>query len=189
MRMLNEARDSIVPSPMALGGNMLFHHDVFTQVCFDPGITRGEDIDYLINARLQGIPWWFDANLTILHLPPHHYDTPPYQRTREDAFRFIYELEKLRLHGYSKPDWLDPYPGALLDDGLVEQALSALETQAAPDLTARFGDPQTIIEQAQAHAARYAPLYPTFQQAWKELMTRIEQDAGLRHKLAASLAV
>lgn len=187
MRALNQSKDALVPSPMALGGNMLFHHDLFTQVCFDPGITRGEDIDYLINARLQGIGWWFDANLTILHLPPHHYDTPPYQRTREDVLRFIYESDKLRLHGYVKPDWLDPYPGALLSGDLVEQALSALGTQATPELIARFGDPQTIVEQAQAHAAHYAPRYPSFQQAWRELMARIEQDALLRHKLAGAI--
>jgi hypothetical protein len=187
MRVLNESKDSLVPSPMALGGNMIFHHDVFTRVCFDPGITRGEDIDYLINAHLQGISWWFDANLTILHLPPYHYDTPPYQRTREDVFRFIYELDKLSLHGYSKPDWLDPYPGALLSDDLVEQAMSALQTQATPDLITRFGDPQTIVEQAQAHAGRYAPRYPAFLQAWRELMAHVEQDALLRHKLAAAI--
>ncbi len=187
MRTLNESKDSLMPSPMALGGNMLFHHDVFTRVCFDPGITRGEDIDYLINARLQGIAWWFDANLAILHLPPRHYDTPPYQRTREDVFRFIYEVDKLRLHGHAKPDWLDPYPGTLLSGDLVEQALSALQTQATPDLIARFGDPQTIVGQAQAHAARYAPRYQAFQQAWRELMTRVEQDALLCHELAAAI--
>lgn len=187
MRALNQSQDSLAPSPMALGGNMLFHHDVFTQVCFDAGITRGEDIDYLINARLQGIGWWFNAHLTILHLPPHHYDTPVYQRTREDVFRFIYEREKLRLHGYSKPDWLDPYPGALLSDDLIEQATSALQAQASADLIARFGDPQIIVEQAQAHAARTAPRYPACQQAWRELMTHIEQEALLRHELAAAI--
>jgi len=189
MRALNRTRDAPVPSPIALGGNMVFHRDLFTQVCFDPGITRGEDIDYLINARLQGIPWWFDANLAILHLPPHHYDTPPYQRTREDVFRFLYELEKLRLHGHSRPEWLEPYPGALLAEDLVDQALAALQVQATPDLTARFGEPQAIVEQAQAHAAHYAPLYGMYQRAWRDLMSRLEREPVLRHRLATGLVV
>ncbi len=187
MRVLSEPKSPLVPSPIALGGNMVFHHDLFTRVCFDPGITRGEDIDYLINARLQGIGWWFDSNLTILHLPPHHHDTPAYQRTREDVFRFLYEREKLRLHAQVKPAWLEPYPGALLGDDLIEQASSALQMEATPEMVARFGDPQSIVEQAQAHAARNATRYPFFLQAWGELMTRLEQDASLRHEADAAI--
>ena len=187
MRALTNARGALVHSPMALGGNMVFHRDLFTHVPFDPGITRGEDIDYLINARLQDILWWFDAELTILHLPPKHYDTPIYQRMREDVFRFIYEHEKLRLHGHVAPDWLDPYPGALLQGNLIEHALSALQAEATPALVAHFGDPRTIVEQAQAHAAHDAPRYQRFVQEWGQLMTRIEQDAPLRCELAASI--
>jgi len=74
MRVLASGKAGLVPSPMALGGNMVFHRDLFARVCFDPGITRGEDIDYLINARLQGIRWWFDPELNVLHLPPRHYE-------------------------------------------------------------------------------------------------------------------
>ncbi len=183
MRLLTRAQGEIVPSPMALGGNMVFHRDLFTRVPFDPGITRGEDIDYLINARLDGISWWFDPNLTILHLPPHHYDTPPYQRMREDVFRFIYEREKLRLHGFRQPDWLEPYPGALLGDQLKEQALSALEAEATVDLVTRFGDGQTIVKQAEDHASHNAPLYTGFAQSWRQVMAQIEADEKLRRDL------
>ncbi len=183
MRLLTRAQGELVPSPMALGGNMVFHRDLFTRVPFDPGITRGEDIDYLINARLEGISWWFDPKLTILHLPPHHYDTPPYQRMREDVFRFIYEREKLRLHGFHQPDWLEPYPGALLGDQLREQALSALEAEATVDLVARFGDGQTIVKQAEDHASHYAPLYTGFAQSWRQVMAQIEADEKLRRDL------
>ena len=187
MRRLTNAEGALVATPMALGGNMVFHHDLFTRVPFDPGITRGEDIDYLINARLQGIRWWFDAELTILHLPPRQHDTPVYQRMREDVFRFIYEREKLRQNGYNQPDWLDPYPGALLGDDLAENAQAALQTEATADLVARFGDPQTIVRQAEAHAAHFAPLYKGYTQLWGKMMTRIEQDEPLRGKLVAAI--
>ncbi|MFH1183416.1 MAG: hypothetical protein V1755_00040 [Chloroflexota bacterium] len=185
MRMLMAKGSGPIPSPMALGGNMIFHRDLFTQVCFDPGITRGEDIDYLINARLQGIGWWFDPNLTILHLPPQRHETPPYQRMREDVFRFIYEREKLRLDDEVKPAWLEPYPGALLGDDLKGQALAALETEATPEMIGRFGNPQVVVKEAEAHAERSAPRYPAFADAWRELMTRVAKDSSLRLASAA----
>jgi hypothetical protein len=180
MRMLTANDGDLVPSPMALGGNMVFHRDLFTRVCFDPGITRGEDIDYLINARLEGFRWWFDPALTILHLPPRHLETPTYQRTREDVLRFIYEREKLRLHGEIKPAWLEPYPGALLGDDLEEHALAALQADATPELVERLGDPKSIVEEARQHAARNAPRYASHLSAWRELMIRIESDEALR---------
>jgi len=185
MRLLTQEKGGLAPSPMALGGNMVFHRELFTSVCFDPGITRGEDIDYLINARLQGIRWWFDPDLTILHLPPRHYETPPYQRTREDVLRFIYEREKLRLHGEVKPAWLEPYPGALLGHDLAQHAAAALEMEATPELVERLGGPQSIVEAAQEHARRNAPRYPDFVKTWQDLMKRLEQDSALRQASAA----
>jgi hypothetical protein len=188
MRMLTTKSGGLTPSPMALGGNMVFHREVFTQVCFDPGITRGEDIDYLINARLQEVRWWFDPELTILHLPPRHHETPPYQRTREDVRRFIYEREKLRLHGEGRPEWLEPYPAALLGEDLEEQAIAALKMEATPELVERFGDPQSIVEAAREHARLNAPRYPGFLDAWRQQMRRLENDSSLRRACAEVFA-
>jgi hypothetical protein len=189
MRILMSSQGTLAISPMALGGNMIFHQNCFTRVPFDPGITRGEDIDYLINARLDGIDWWFDADLSILHLPPKHYDTPRYQRMREDVFRFIYEREKLKSYGVIEPEWLDPYPGALLKENLIEQARTALESEKNPELVARFGDPEEIIEQARAHAAFHLPRYRSFVSGWITLMDGIEQNKALREKLSGALDV
>jgi hypothetical protein len=182
MRTLTANAIGLVPSPMALGGNMVFHRDLFRRVCFDPGITRGEDIDYLINARLEGIRWWFDPALTILHLPPRHLETPAYQRTREDVLRFIYEREKLRLYSEVRPAWLEPYPGALLGDDLEEHALAALQAEATPELVERLGDPESIVEDARRRAARNAPRYAAHLTVWRELMTRVETDQAVRRE-------
>jgi hypothetical protein len=184
MRDLCNDESELKTTPLCLGGNMLIHRELFTRICFDPGITRGEDIDYLINARLDGIQWWFDANLTILHLPPHHYDTPAYQRTREDVFRFIYEREKLRLHGQTRPAWVEPYPGALLGDDMAAHALAALSAQVTPELAERFGNPEAIVEEARDHALRDAGHYFEYQSNWQKLMDRIEQDDHLRNELS-----
>jgi len=180
MRILAGEGKALRESPMALGGNMIFHRDLFTRVCFDPGITRGEDIDYLINARLDGIRWWFDPGLAIVHVPPRHLETPAYQRTREDVFRFVYEREKLRLNGQPNPDWLQPYPGALLGDDLDQQALSALRATATDDGVARLGSPQDVLDQARRHAQRAAPQLPGYLLVWRETMTRVDREAGLR---------
>jgi len=187
MRLLTESQDAPVPSPMALGGNMLIHRDAFSRICFDPAITRGEDIDYLINARLQGVRWWFDPGLTVLHLPPRHYDSPAYQRMREDLFRFVYEREKLRMHGQHRPDWLEPYPGVLLSDELERQALAALEAEATPELTGRFGTPAAILEQARAHAALHLPRFDDLQKRWARLMRGLQHDRTLRGKLRGAV--
>lgn len=180
MRMLTRQTAGLVSSPMALGGNMVFHRELFTRVCFDPGITRGEDIDYLINARLLGIRWWFDPELRILHLPPRQHEAPAYQRTREDVFRFIYERQKLRLAGVSRPPWLEPYPGALLGADLEQHASSALRADSTPQLMEALGAPSAILDKAHQHAERDAARYTDCLAAWRELLDRIEQDAALR---------
>jgi hypothetical protein len=133
MRQLLAKSGSLNPTPMALGGNMVFHRDLFTRVGFDPAITRGEDIDYVINAKLAGIQFYFDAKLFITHLPPRHYEAPAYGKLRQDIFRFMYEREKLLLGGLSA-DTFSPYPGHLLGDNLEEEARSALETAVTPDM-------------------------------------------------------
>jgi len=76
-RALQATPGRLAPTPVALGGNMIFHRDLFTQVGFDPGITRGEDIDYLINARLAGHRFWLDKELLITHRPPEAYGALP----------------------------------------------------------------------------------------------------------------
>lgn len=186
MRGLTAGGKGLVPSPVALGGNMVFHRDLFTRVCFDPGITRGEDIDYLINARLEGIAWWFDPQLSILHLPPRHLETPEYQRTREDVFRFIHEREKLRLYGYERPEWLEPYPGALLGADLEQHALAALKHGATPEMVARLGAPQEILQQARRHAAQNAGRYREYALAWRVTLADLEQNTERRAAAAAA---
>ena len=183
----------LVPSPVAFGGNMVFHRRLFTCVGFDPGITRGEDLDYVLNARLAGFTFWLDKALRIIHLPPHHYDTLPYLKMAEDVRRFIYEREKLRLaarRGLPTPSLaeLAPYPGRFLDDDLSEQARAALEALVTPELIAAHGSPEEIVAQAQDRARRLAPAYFRFAETWPRLMSAAAGDSLLRQRLSAHLA-
>jgi len=98
---MNEAFDRVIgngprlkETPFVFGGNMVVHRDLFVTVPFDPMVPRGEDIDFLINARMFGFTFFLDNELTIMHLPPsksHH----TWKQLREDIYRFIYEREKV----------------------------------------------------------------------------------------------
>ncbi len=183
-RALRDAPGRLVPTPVTFGGNMVFHRDLFTRVGFDPGITRGEDIDYLINSRLAGHLFWLDKELLITHLPPESYGASPCAKLMQDVYRFIYEREKLRLAGIY-PAQFDPYPGRFLRDDVEERALAALQAQATPEATARFGSPRQVVAAAERHAREAAPRYFEFASRWPHLMEAVGQDAELHEHLLA----
>lgn len=130
---MNEAFDKIIGAPPRLkktpfvfGGNMVIHRGLFTQVPFDPKVPRGEDVDFLINAKMFGFPFFLDNQLSILHLPPPK-THPVWRRLREDIYRFVYERTKIEsqreMEGMTKihPEEFDPYPGCFLKRDLEEK--------------------------------------------------------------------
>ena len=169
MRRLCEEPKRISISPIAFGGNMVFHRDMFTRIGFDPGITRGEDIDYLINAKIAGFNFFFDPDLSILHCPPRHFEGPLYARLRQDVIRFEYERVKIDFFGLS-PEILMPYPGALLTEGFSEIALDALRKESSTDLKARYGSPEEILEFSSKIAVSKPQKYQEFQSKWVKAM-------------------
>jgi hypothetical protein len=130
-------------TPMALGGNMVIPQALYRLVPFDPRIPRGEDVDYVMNARLFGISFFLDPELRVLHLPPAK-PHPRWRRLRQDVLRFAYARRKLRGQqarpGLAPltPEELMPYPGAFLTEALEElvvrsHTLLALEYLAGGD--------------------------------------------------------
>ncbi|MFQ5722366.1 MAG: glycosyltransferase family 2 protein, partial [Candidatus Aminicenantales bacterium] len=113
-------------TPFAFGGNMVIHRHLFSLIPFDPLITRGEDIDFLLNARLFGYKVYLDNQLAIKHAAPPK-SHPLWRQLREDIFRFIYEKSKLEASksepGFKKlkAEDLDPYPGEFLKEDLKEK--------------------------------------------------------------------
>jgi len=113
-------------SPFAFGGILVIHRDLFTRIPFDPSIPRGEDIDFLINARIFGYKVYLDNQLAVKHAAPPK-TSPLWERVREDIFRFVFERAKLEgqkgypgLHPLQASD-LDPYPGEFLRDDLEDK--------------------------------------------------------------------
>jgi len=128
---MNEAFEQIIgrgprlkETPFVFGGNMIVHREIFTRIPFDPNVTRGEDIDFLINMRMFGYTFSLDNTLAIKHLPPPH-SSPTWKQHREDIYRFIFERAKLRDQDTTvagmvpvSAEELSPYPGAFLTDAL-----------------------------------------------------------------------
>ena len=142
---MNEAFEQIIgkgprlkETPFVFGGNMIVHKDIFTRIPFDPRVTRGEDIDFLINMRMFGYKFFLDNTLSIKHLPPPK-SHPTWKQLREDIYRFVYERAKLRDQEevventvYATAEEFDPYPGAFLKDDLemkIERACTILADQ------------------------------------------------------------
>ncbi len=130
-----EAFDKIIPgeprlkrTPFAFGGCMVVHRSLFRTVPFDPRITRGEDTDYVLNARMFGFNFFLDNELYIQHRPPSLIH-PTWQRFREDIFRLLYsrakingQTEQVNMTLVTAEDF-DPYPGEFLKDTLDDKIL------------------------------------------------------------------
>jgi hypothetical protein len=121
------AGPGLKPTHLGFGGNLALPASLFRLLPFDPAITRGEDTDYLLNARMFGIPFFLDNTLSIIHLPPDK-PHPTWLRLRQDLVRFGYTRMKLRQQepgpGRVRVTAEDfrPYPGNFLADDLPERA-------------------------------------------------------------------
>ena len=117
-------------TPFVFGGNMIIHRKLFTNVPFDPQVTRGEDIDFLINARMFGFNFFLDNQLSIKHLAPPK-SHPTWMQVREDIYRFVYERAKINsqhdVDGMRRvfPEDFDPYPGCFFRNDLEEKVEKA----------------------------------------------------------------
>ena len=117
-------------SNYACGGLMALHARAYTRVAFDPYITRGEDMDYLFNLRMQGLDMWFDNAWAVRHLPPRRESSAP--RFMQDVYRWYYEQAKIAdsngrqdTHQVTASS-LMPYPGKWLSPELESRARGLL---------------------------------------------------------------
>ncbi|MCW3132562.1 MAG: hypothetical protein N2V73_07600 [Candidatus Methanospirare jalkutatii] len=130
---MNAAFDKIIGTeprlkhtPFVFGGNMVLHRRIWEKVPFDPNVPRGEDIDFLINAKMLRFNFFLDNQLSIKHLPPPKAH-PIWMQLRQDIRRFIYERAKIEhqkevegMQRVSVEDF-DPYPGCFLRADLEER--------------------------------------------------------------------
>ncbi len=183
-----EAFDKIIPgeprlklTPFAFGGCMVIHRSLFRTVPFDPRITRGEDTDYVLNARMFGFNFFLDNQLSIQHRPPAQ-SHPTWQRFREDIFRLQYtkakidgQTEQVNMTLVEAEDF-DPYPGEFLRDTLDDKILKTNLILALDYLAnERVEDTKETIRNIWLARTKAVPSdnpfesYLLFQRRWREL--------------------
>ena len=176
----------IKPSNLAFGGCLALHRDMYCNVSFDPWAVRGEDIDYVINARMHGGDVFLDSEWAVLHQPPS--TASEAALFRQDVLRFVYTHRKLE---FSKsqvdlrqvtPGSLMPYPGHLVDSSInwrsrVTALLRALGTK---ERGAYLTIARTTVPQAAHYARENCEKYFAFQRRWPLLMDRIWEDIALK---------
>ena len=175
-------------TPFVFGGNMIVHRKLFTTVPFDPHVTRGEDIDFLINARMFGFNFFLDNQLSIKHLAPPK-SHPTWMQVREDIYRFVYERAKINsqldVDGMRRvsPDDFDPYPGCFFRNDLeekVEKACRLLSEEYSSE--GKETDSKESLQNSLIARTDAVPKHNPFQKlcslqkVWKDLMYYTADD-------------
>lgn len=175
-------------TPFAFGGLMVIHRHLYRVVPFDPKLTRGEDIDYVINARMFGFSFYLDNQLSILHLPPKK-EHPVWQRFRQDIYRFFYERAKINtqyeIHNMNMvtAEDFDPYPGEFLKDDLEDKvfktniilALDYLSNQEIENCKATIKNIYLSKYDAEPRGNVFEE-YLNFQRKWEKLLAVAQDD-------------
>jgi CRP-like cAMP-binding protein len=190
-----EAFDQIIPgeprlklTPFAFGGCMVLHRSMFRSVPFDPRIPRGEDTDYVLNARMFGFNFFLDNQLYIQHRPPKK-THPTWQRFREDIIRLVYS--KAKIDGQTKQvnmtlveaEDFDPYPGEFLRDTLDDKILKTNLILALDYLAQdRVDDAKETIRNIWLAQTQAIPkdnpfeVYLDFQRRWRSLRKLVKTE-------------
>jgi hypothetical protein len=183
--MLEAEPGTVVKTPFCFGGNMEFSMDMARTVGFDPGITRGEDIDYLINARMEGKQFFLRKDLRILHCPPKggSYKDASSSKLEQDVIRFLYEQKKLEashqhpaLHPVTAAE-LMPYPGKFLEGDLEPDACEALSVAGFE------GNCPDFMDAVRAGLDDRIADYLQFRERWPQAMELMSESTQLRDQL------
>lgn len=181
-----DAPPRIQPSPVAFGGCLALHKDMYFNVSFDPWVMRGEDIDYVINARMHGGDVFLDGEWSVIHKPPKL--SSEALQYRQDVYRFVYEHRKIEFAKSQvdlrqvTPESMMPFPGPFLGSSVGWRAML---TAVLRGITGKEGGTylriaRTTVRDAERYARENCQNYFDFQRRWPMLMDRIWDDVALR---------
>lgn len=178
-------------SNYACGGCMAVHAAAFARVPFDPAITRGEDLDYLLNLRLSGLEMWFDRAWYVRHLPPKTPDDP--NRFLQDIFRWFYERAKLGFCSrqpslsHVSAESLMPYPGKWLSGELDQRVAHTSLGRAltGPNRRDYLRIWRAGRSEAQTYAAANAASYTRLLSFWPSVIDELWGNEELAARVIA----
>jgi len=176
-------------SNVLCGGCFAVHAEAYTRVAFDPWITRGEDMDYLLNLKLYGMDVWFDNRWRVRHMPPRIADTA--KRFLQNVYRWVYERRHLEVCNANivfnrvTPAQLMPYPGPWISPELPKRVSKTAFLRAilSPEHGAYWKIYRTGLKDAAAYAEENCVNYLHFQAAWNQIATRSWQNESMYHIL------
>ena len=183
MRRMQTSASRITRSNHLCGGCCALHAAAFSRVPFDPYITRGEDLDYVLNLRANGLDAWFDNEWSVQLRPPEENAGAP-SVFMQDVHRWLYEYRKLDAMNARRdlrtitPESLMPYPAPWLSEGVrrrvFQTALRRLVT--GPDRLAYL----RIITKGRFDADRFARVassrYLSFAMVWPTIVAALWED-------------
>ncbi|MBR9676234.1 glycosyltransferase family 2 protein [Candidatus Woesearchaeota archaeon] len=184
---LVNSKNRLNDTTMAFGGIMVLHQKLYRKIPFDPNILRGEDTDYLINAKQFGYNFALDNKLRIRHRPEKKL-IQYWEKLRQDISRFIYTREKLKYFNKISLKSLEPYPASFLRDDIDYRAVTTSINYATRSLKIKkpdrymkyFENVKIVFTDAKMHAVINAPKYFSFQKEWAKFMTEISKFTQLR---------
>jgi len=189
-----ESKRRLVETTFAFGGNMILHRKMFEKIPFDPYITRGEDMDLLVNAKMLGFKFLLDTKLKVVHLPGK--GKKLWTEMQQDLYRFLYMREKILSQKYVKNirklpiSCLEPYPGYFLRATMpikfaLSSGLNSLHSfrkggcESFRAFTRNLMHIPLAIKFAKEHALNYFK----FQKKWAEIMPKLRECKKLKRIL------
>jgi hypothetical protein len=187
----------LTDTTFAFGGNMGLYWKMFEKVPFDPYITRGEDMDLLVNARMFSFEFLLDTELRVLHLPGERKSR--WSEMRQDLYRFLYMRQKMLAQenmeniNHVLIDSLEPYPGYFLRFDIpfkfvISSFLNGLHSAQKGNFESfrEFTCNTLHILSALKFARNNCLDYFKFQRKWANYVPKIRDDKILRSILENS---
>ena len=181
------SRSRITRSNHLCGGCCALHAEAFTRVPFDPYITRGEDLDYVLDCRANGLDVWFDNEWFVRLRPPEEMAPAP-STFMQDVHRWLYEYRKLDAMNARRdlrtitPESLMPYPAPWLSSEVRSRVFRTALRRfvTGPHRMAYLG----ILTKGRYDADRFArsasTRYLSFAMVWPQIASAIWEDRFIR---------
>lgn len=165
------------------GGCCAIHAAAFSKVPFDPYITRGEDLDYVLDLRANSMDVWFDNEWFVRSQPPEEMAPAP-SLFMQDVHRWLYEYRKLDAMNARRdlrtitPESLMPYPAPWLSAEVRGRVFKTALRRflKGPDRLSYL----RILTQGRFEADRFArsasSRYLSFAMVWPGIVSSLWED-------------